>query len=103
MNKVMKKLLCACLALAMLITVIPSVTAEAATKTESMTLYVGENYTWYTIGFTSLTSASSSKKSVATVKLDKAKKRYTIKAKKAGKTTIVVKGKGYSNNTQSIK
>lgn len=104
MNKVMKKLLCACLALAMLITIIPPVTTtQAATKTEKMTLYVGENYTWYTIGFTSLTSASSSQKSVATVKLDKAKKRYTIKAKKAGKTTIVVKGKGYSNNTQSIK
>ena len=46
MNKVMKKLLCACLALAMLITIIPPVTTtQAATKTEKMTLYVGENYT----------------------------------------------------------
>ena len=37
MNKVMKKLLCVCLALAMLITIIPPVTAQAA-KTKSVVL-----------------------------------------------------------------
>ena len=67
MNKVMKKLLCACLALAMLITIIPPVTAEAATKTEKMTLYKGEVVSVSTLLGT-IKSVSSSKKSVVSAK-----------------------------------
>ena len=90
MNKVMKKLLCACLALAMLITIIPPVTAEAATK--SLVLYKGEElqYTnYYTVK-----SVSSSKKSVISISKDKKKDYYAnIKAKKTGKSTITIKTK----------
>lgn len=90
MNKVMKKLLCACLALAMLITIIPPVTAEAATK--SFVLYKGEElqYTnYYTVK-----SVSSSKKSVISISKDKKKDYYAnIKAKKTGKSTITIKTK----------
>lgn len=78
MNKVMKKLLCACLALAMLITIIPPVTAEAATKTEKMTLYKGETVE-ITAFYGTIKSVSSSKKSVASVK------------KKSGKAVITAK------------
>lgn len=66
MNKVMKKLLCACLVLAMLITVIPPVTAQAATTTKKLTLYVGEKFEVY-VTCKSLSSVSSSKKTVAKV------------------------------------
>ena len=90
MNKIMKKLLCACLALAMLITIIPPVTAEAATK--SLVLYKGEElqYTnYYTVK-----SVSSSKKSVISISKDKKKDYYAnIKAKKTGKSTITIKTK----------
>lgn len=90
MNKVMKKLLCACLALAMLITVIPSVTAEAATKT--MVLYKGEKFQ-YTNYYT-IKSVSSSKKSVVSIAKDKQKDYYAnINAKKTGKSTITIKTK----------
>lgn len=88
MNKVMKKLLCACLALAMLITVIPSVTAEAATKTEKMTLYKGEVVSVSTLLGT-IKSVSSSKKSVVSAKKDSGK--AVITAKKTGKATVSVK------------
>lgn len=88
MNKVMKKLLCACLALAMLITIIPPVTTtQAATKTEKMTLYKGEAVNVYPLG--TLKSVSSNKKAVASVKKDGNK--AVITAKKAGKATISLK------------
>ena len=90
MNKVMKKLLCACLALAMLITVIPSVTAEAATKT--MVLYKGEKFQY--TNYTTIKSVSSSKKSVVSIAKDKQKDYYAnINAKKTGKSTITIKTK----------
>ena len=88
MNKVMKKLLCACLALAMLITIIPPVTAEAATKTEKMTLYKGETVE-ITAFYGTIKSVSSSKKSVASVK--KKSGKAVITAKKSGKATVSVK------------
>lgn len=88
MNKVMKKLLCACLALAMLITIIPPVTAEAATKTEKMTLYKGETVE-ITAFYGIIKSVSSSKKSVASVK--KKSGKAVITAKKSGKATVSVK------------
>ena len=89
MNKVMKKLLCACLALAMLITVIPPVTAaQAATKTEKMILYKGEVYS-VSLLLGKLKSVSSNKKSVASVKKDSGK--AIITAKKTGKATVTLK------------
>ncbi len=91
MNKVMKKLLCACLALAMLITVIPPVTTtQAATKT--MVLYKGEQFSYS--NFYTIKSVSSSKKSVVSIAKDKQKDYYAnIKAKKTGKSTITIKTK----------
>ena len=92
MNKVMKKLLCACLALAMLITIIPPVTAEAATKTEKMTLYKGEKY--YLTNYNTVTGVSSTKKSVVAIAKDKKYDTHAnITAKKAGVSTITVKTK----------
>lgn len=95
MNKLTKRILSVFLAVAMIVTILPPVTAQAATTKEKMTLYAGEAYEFYTIGFDSMSSASSTKKNVATVKLDKKNKRYTIKAKKAGKTVITVNGKDW--------
>ena len=90
MNKVMKKLLCACLALAMLITIIPPVTAEAATK--SLVLYKGEELQY--TNYNKVKSVSSSKKSVISISKDKKKNYYAnIKAKKTGKSTITIKTK----------
>lgn len=42
MNKLTKRVLSVFLALAMIVTILPPVTAQAATKTEKMTLYKGE-------------------------------------------------------------
>ena len=51
----------------------------------------------------SLSSASSTKKAVATVKANKSKKQYTISAKKAGTSVVTIKGKDYYGHTQSLK
>ena len=67
MNKVMKKLLCACLALAMLITIIPPVTAQAA-KTKSVVLYKGEVVEISDNFYSTVKSVSSSKKAVVAAK-----------------------------------
>ena len=69
----------------------------------SLTLYKGETYTWYLTGVKSLSSASSTKKAVATVKANKSKKQYTISAKKAGTSVVTIKGKDYYGHTQSLK
>lgn len=84
MKKVMKRVITACLAFAMILALVTPASVEAATKNESLTLYKGETYTWYLTGVKSLSSASSTKKAVATVKANKSKKQYTISAKKAG-------------------
>ncbi len=76
---------------------------EAATKNESLTLYKGETYTWYLTGVNILSSASSTKKAVATVKANKSKKQYTISAKKAGTSVVTIKGKDYYGHTQVFK
>ena len=99
MNKVMKKLLCACLALAMLITIIPPVTAQAATTTKKLTLYVGEKFEVY-VTCKSLSSVSSSKKTVA--KVSKSGKKVTIVAKKAGSANVTITGKDWYNKTQKL-
>ena len=51
----------------------------------------------------SLSSASSTKKAVATVKANKSKKQYTISAKKAGTSVVTIKGKDYYGHMQSLK
>ena len=65
MNKLTKRVLSVFLALAMIVTILPPVTAQAATKTEKMTLYKGEIVKNYVYG--TLKSVSSSKKAVAIV------------------------------------
>ena len=71
----------------MIVTILPPVTAQAATKTEKMTLYKGEIVKNYVYG--TLKSVSSSKKAVATVKKDSG--NAVITAKKPGKATISIK------------
>ena len=107
MKKVMKRVITACLAFAMILALVTPASVEAATKNESLTLYKGETYTWYLTGVKSLSSASSTKKAVATVKANKSKKQYTISAKKAGtsvdfmlKVGVLVSGGG--TNLQAI-
>ena len=87
MNKLTKRVLSVFLALAMIMTILPPVTAQAATKTEKMTLYKGEIVKNYVYG--TLKSVSSSKKAVATVKKDSG--NAVITAKKPGKATISIK------------
>ena len=67
-----------------------SLTAEAATKTKKLTLYVGEKiqYTYYGLG--TMKSVSSSKKSV--VAASKKSGRAIISAKKKGSAQVTVKG-----------
>ena len=103
MNKVMKRVITACLAFAMLVALVTPASVEAATKNESLTLYKGETYTWYLTGVKSLSSASSTKKAVAAVKANKSKKQYTISAKKEGNTVVTVKGKDYYGHAQTLK
>lgn len=46
MKKVMKRVITACLAFAMILALVTPASVEAATKNESLTLYKGETYTW---------------------------------------------------------
>lgn len=67
------------------------ITAEAATKTKKMTLYVGEKITRSYIGMGKIKSVKSNKSSV--VKARKKSGRYNeMTAKKKGKATVTVKG-----------
>lgn len=91
MNRLTKRILSAFLAMAMIVTLVPPVTAQAATKTQKMTLYVGEavNLSYYNADIKSI---SSSKKSVVKVaKVKGEKRKATLDAKKAGKATVTVK------------
>lgn len=102
MKIVTKKAVSAFLALAMIIIIISPVSVQAASKIEGLTLYVDEVCTEM-VFCKSMSSVSSSSKSVATVKVDTSEKKYTITAKKAGTTTITVKLKDYSNRSQTLK
>lgn len=98
MNKLTKRILSLCLAFAMIVTILPPVTAQAST-TKKLTLYVGEKVeVWVTCK--SLSSVSSSKKAVA--KVSKSGKKVTITAKKSGSTNVTIKGKDYYNKTDKI-
>jgi hypothetical protein len=91
-----KKLLSVCLALVMLIAMVPAVnvTNVQAAKKEKLTLYKGEVLTESYYGV-SVKSVSSSKKSVVSVKKEKgSKNKVDITAKKAGTATVTVKTTG---------
>lgn len=95
MKKWMQKMLTVCLAIAMMVTVLAPVTAEAK-ATKNQTMYVGENFEYCIFG-TTIQSVSSSKKSVATVaKVSGQKYAFKIKAKKPGATNVTVKYKTFS-------
>ena len=66
------------------------ITAQAATKTKKLTLFVGEKVNYYYIGLGTLKSVKTNKKSVV---IAKKKGRYNqMTAKKAGSATVTVKG-----------
>lgn len=88
MNKLTKRILSVFLAVAMIVTFLPPVTAQAATKTDKLTLYKGEAYE-ISLLLGKLKSVSSSKKSVAPVK--KVDGKAVITAKKVGKATVTLK------------
>ena len=87
MSKAMKRVVTVCLALAMAVTLLAPVTAQAAAKTENVTLYKGEVLKSYVFG--TIKSVSSSKKSVVSVKKDGSNAAMT--AKKTGKATVSIK------------
>ena len=67
-----------------------SLTAEAATKTEKLTLYVGEQVAYNYIGLGKVKSVKSSKSNI--VKASKYKSGSKMVAKKKGKAKVTVKG-----------
>lgn len=87
MSKAMKRVVTVCLALAMAVTLLAPVTAQAAVKTENVTLYKGEVLKSYVFG--TIKSVSSSKKSVVSAKKDGSNAAMT--AKKTGKATVSIK------------
>lgn len=88
-NKKSIKCLIAMIVMVMAFTV-TGVTAEAKTKTDKMTLLVGEKTGYTYIGMGSIKSVKSSKKSVVAAK--KYKGGSLMTAKKAGKANVTVKG-----------
>jgi len=89
MKKLFKGIVTVCLALAMIVTMIAPVTAEAAT-TKSLTLYKGE--AMYVSGLGTVKSVSSSKKSVVAASKDTTYSgRVNLTAKKTGTATITIK------------
>lgn len=90
MNKKKLKTVLAMLVMVMAFS-LAGITAEAATKTKKMTLYVGEKYTYSYIGLGSIKSVKSSKSSVVTAKKKKGKYNE-MTAKKKGSATVTVKG-----------
>lgn len=67
------------------------ITAEAATKTKKMTLYVGEKFTYSYVGMGTIKSVKSNKSSVVAAK-KKSGKYNEMTAKKKGSATVTVKG-----------
>ena len=92
MKQTMKRLVTFCLAVVMVFTLLPATAAEAATKTEKITLYVGESI--YATNYSDVTKVTSSNKKVVAVGRDK---EYTYRAnmtaKKPGTSMITIKTK----------
>lgn len=94
MNKLTRKLLSVFLAVAMIVTILPPVTAQAATKTEKMTLYKGEILEVSDNYLSTVKSVSTTKKSIVAAKKDpKRDYKAVLTAKKTGKSTVTVKTK----------
>lgn len=83
-----KKLIALFLSLALLVAMVPQTAAQAATKTQSETLLVGEVVSYQPFLGT-IKSVSTNKKAVATVK--KKDGKAVVTAKKAGKAVITIK------------
>ncbi|MCI7533306.1 MAG: hypothetical protein MSA59_10730 [Lachnobacterium sp.] len=94
MKKLTKRVLSVFLALAMIVTILPPMTAQAATIPKKLTLYVGESYDFW-ISCESLKGVASTNKAVVVAKAKKADKTCTITPKKAGTATVTIKAKGY--------
>lgn len=88
-NRKSIKCLLAAFAMVMVLS-LTGITANAATKTDSFTLLVGEKLPISYIGMGTIKSVSSSKSKVA--KAQKKGSGIQITAKKAGKTNVTVKG-----------
>ena len=103
-RKLGERILSAFLAMAMVVTLISPVTTQAASKKQKMTFYVGEEYGIRDESYSwRMSSASSSNKKVATIKLDKSDPfKYTIKAKKTGTTTLKISGKTFKNKSKKV-
>ncbi len=102
MNKVMKRVITACLAFAMILALITPASVEAA-STKKITLYVGEAYSMRCSDFYKVTSISNSKGSYAKVTPHKSDRKFDITAKSAGNTVVTVKGKNYRNKALTEK
>lgn len=91
MKHVWRKLAAICLAAALFVTLLPGITAEAATK--NITLYVGEQI--YFTDYRDVAKVSSSNSKVVKAVKDKENKKNTnLTAKKAGKATVTIKTSG---------
>lgn len=91
MNKLTKRILSVFLAVAMIVTILPPVTAEAA-KVKNIIIYKGDKYRF--TNYSDITSVSSTKKAVVAIARDKEKKYYAnVTAKKTGKSTLTIKTK----------
>lgn len=89
MKQTMKRLVTFCLAVAMILTLFPAMTAKAAAKTENLTLYVGEAI--YVTNYYDVTKVTSSNKNVLTAAKDKEYKSHAnLTAKKAGTSNVTV-------------
>ncbi len=91
----MRRVVSICLTLAMALTVLAAVPAQAATK-KSITLYKGEGI--YYTDYTAVKSVKSSNSKVVTAKKDKsADYKTNLLAKKAGKSTVSIRTKSGSH------
>lgn len=89
MKQTMKKLVTFCLAVVMIITLLPAVPTKAATKTENLTLYVGEAI--YVTNYYDVTKVTSSNKKVLAAAKDKENKSHAnLTAKKAGTSNVTI-------------
>ena len=93
MNKLTKRILSVFLAVAMIVTILPPVTAQAA-KTKSVVLYKGEVVEVSDNFYSTVKSVSSNKKADVAAKKDSIRNyKAILTAKKAGKSTVTLKTK----------
>ena len=89
MKHATKRFVTFCLAVAMIATLLPATVAKAATKTENVTLYVGEKDD--VTNYYDVTKVTSSNKKVVAAARDKENKSHAIlTAKKAGTSNVTV-------------